>query len=561
MATPPDTERPSLDFIRQIVTDDLAAGRRSRVHTRFPPEPNGHLHIGHAKAICLNFGIAAEHEGGLCNLRLDDTNPEKEDDAFVRAIQQDVHWLGFDWDDRCYWASDYFEQLYASAVSLIERGYAYVDSLSAEEIRSHRGTLTEPGINSPYRDRSTTESLDIFARMRSGTFPDGAHVLRARIDMASPNMVMRDPVLYRIRHATHHRTGDAWCVYPTYDFAHPISDAIEGITHSLCSLEFAEHRPFYDWLLEALEIPSPPRQYEFARLNLSHTVLSKRRLRTLVDDGHVVGWDDPRMPTLSGLRRRGYTPSAIRSFIGAIGGAKRDNLVDVAMLEHAIRDELNRTAPRVMAVLRPVRLVIDDYPEDAEDQLEAINNPEVPEAGTRLIPFCREVWIDAEDVVVDPPPKWHRLAPGREVRLRWGYVVRCTDVLRDADGRITTVRCTHDPTSRGGTPADGRKIKGTIHWVSARHAIDAEVRLYDRLFTVENPGDDYLDRLNPASCEILTGCKLEPSLAGTSPDARLQFERLGYFRRDPGSLDAPMVFNRIVTLRDGWARLQRRQDG
>jgi glutaminyl-tRNA synthetase len=553
--------RPPLDFIRQLVADDLRRGIHDHVVTRFPPEPNGYLHIGHAKSICLNFGLANEHPGGRCHLRFDDTNPTTEEDTYVRAIQEDVRWLGFDWGPHCYWASDYFGRLYDLATELIRRGLAYVDSLSADEIRAHRGTLTAPGRDSPYRDRSIEESLELFARMRAGAFPDGAHVLRARIDMAAANVTMRDPVLYRIRHASHHRTGDAWCLYPTYDFTHPLSDAFEGITHSLCTLEFAEHRPLYDWLLAALELPHPPKQTEFARLNVSYTVLSKRRLLHLVTQRHVDGWDDPRMPTLSGLRRRGYTPSAIRTFCDVIGLAKRDSLVDVAVLEHTIRDELNRTAPRVMAVLRPLRVVIENYPEDREESLEAVNNPEDPSQGRRTVPFGRVLYVEADDFALEPPPNYFRLAPGREVRLRWAYVVRCTGVVRDDDGHVVEVRCTYDPDSRGGAPADGRKVKGTIHWVAAAHAMEAEVRLYDRLFTVENPGEDYLERLNPASCEVLTGCKLEPGLATIDPETRIQFERLGYFRRDPVRLAGTPVFNRIVTLRDTWAKVQRRQAG
>ncbi len=550
------------DFIRQIVADDLRSGKHSgRVVTRFPPEPNGYLHIGHAKSICLNFGIAAEF-GGVCHLRFDDTNPATEEAEYVEAIQRDVRWLGFDWKDKLFYASDYFEQLYEYAVQLIRDGHAYVDSLSAEEIRAYRGTLTEPGRPSPYRDRPIAESLDLFARMRAGEFPDGAHVLRARIDMASPNLNLRDPVLYRIRHATHHRTGDRWCIYPMYDYAHPLSDAIEGVTHSICTLEFEDHRPLYDWLIEHCRTPARPQQIEFARLNLTYTVMSKRRLLALVEGGHVSGWDDPRMPTLSGLRRRGVPPEAIRTFCERVGVAKRNSTVEVEMLEHAIREELNRRAPRAMAVLRPLRLVIENWPADRVEELEAVNNPEDPTAGTRRVPFGRELWIERDDFREVPPPKYFRLAPGREVRLRWAYVVRCTGVEKDPrTGEVTAVRCTADPASRGGD-ARGRKVKATIHWVSARHAVEAEVRLYDRLFTVEEPGgDDWLAQLNPRSLERLTGCKVEPSLAAAAPGSRWQFERLGYFCADPvDTRPGAPVFNRTVTLRDTWARIARRQD-
>jgi glutaminyl-tRNA synthetase len=550
------------DFIRQIVAADLRSGKHGgRVVTRFPPEPNGYLHIGHAKSICLNFGIAAEF-GGVCHLRFDDTNPATEEAEYVEAIQRDVRWLGFDWKDKLFYASDYFEQLYQYAVQLIRDGHAYVDSLSADEIRAYRGTLTEPGRPSPYRDRPIAESLDLFARMRAGEFPDGAHVLRARIDMASPNLNLRDPVLYRIRHATHHRTGDRWCIYPMYDYAHPLSDAIEGITHSICTLEFEDHRPLYDWLIEHCRTPARPQQIEFARLNLTYTVMSKRRLLALVEGGHVSGWDDPRMPTLSGLRRRGVPPEAIRTFCERVGVAKRNSTVEVEMLEHAIREELNRRAPRAMAVLRPLRLVIENWPADRVEELEAVNNPEDPAAGTRRVPFGREVWVERDDFREVPPPKYFRLAPGREVRLRWAYVVRCTGVEKDPrTGEVTAVRCTADPASRGGD-ARGRPVKATIHWVSARHAVDAEVRLYDRLFTVEEPGgDDWLAQLNPRSLERLTGCKVEPSLAAAPPGSRWQFERLGYFCADPvDTRPGAPVFNRTVTLRDAWARIARRQD-
>jgi glutaminyl-tRNA synthetase len=550
------------DFIRQIVADDLRSGKHGgRVVTRFPPEPNGYLHIGHAKSICLNFGIAAEF-GGVCHLRFDDTNPATEEAEYVEAIQRDVRWLGFDWKDKLFYASDYFEQLYEYAVQLIRDGHAYVDSLSAEEIRAYRGTLTEPGRPSPYRDRPIAESLDLFARMRAGEFPDGAHVLRARIDMASPNLNLRDPVLYRIRHATHHRTGDRWCIYPMYDYAHPLSDAIEGVTHSICTLEFEDHRPLYDWLIEHCRTPARPQQIEFARLNLTYTVMSKRRLLALVEGGHVSGWDDPRMPTLSGLRRRGVPPEAIRTFCERVGVAKRNSTVEVEMLEHAIREELNRRAPRAMAVLRPLRLVIENWPAERVEELEAVNNPEDPAAGTRRVPFGRELWIERDDFREVPPPKYFRLAPGREVRLRWAYVVRCTGVEKDPQtGEVTAVRCTADLASRGGN-ARGRKVKATIHWVSARHAVEAEVRLYDRLFTVEEPGgDDWLAQLNPRSLERLTGCKVEPTLAAAAPGSRWQFERLGYFCADPvDTRPGAPVFNRTVTLRDPWARIAARQD-
>ncbi len=544
------------DFIRDIVAEDLRSGRHQRIVTRFPPEPNGYLHIGHAKSICLNFGIAREF-GGVCNLRFDDTNPLKEDVEYVDSIQEDIRWLGFDWGERALYASDYFEQLYEFAERLVVDGNAYVDSLSADEIRAHRGTLTEPGRPSPYRDRPAAESLDLLRRMRAGEFPDGAHVLRARIDMASPNLNMRDPVLYRIRRATHHRTGDAWCIYPLYDFAHPLSDAIEGITHSICTLEFEDHRPLYDWLIEHGRPAAVPRQYEFARLNLNYTVMSKRRLLQLVDDGVVTGWDDPRMPTLSGMRRRGVPPEAIRAFCASVGVAKRNSTVDVGMLEHAIRDHLNRCSPRVMAVLRPLRVVIENWPAGRVDELEAVNNPEDPAMGTRRVPFSGELWIEEDDFREVPPPKYFRLSPGREVRLRWGYFVTCTGVVKDASGRVVEVRCTHDPATRGGNAPDGRKVKATIHWVSAAHAVDAEVRLYDRLFTAEEPGgDEWMTQLNPQALEVLRGCKLEAGLAAAAPGSRWQFERMGYFCVDPlDSRPGAPVWNRTVTLKDTWARI------
>jgi len=549
------------DFIREIVADDLRTGKHDgRVHTRFPPEPNGYLHIGHAKAICLNFGVAAEF-AGLCNLRYDDTNPTKEDVEYVDAIEEDVRWLGFDWGDRTFYASDYFDALYQFAEQLVRDGKAYVDSLTADEIRDHRGTLTEPGRNSPHRDRPVAENLDLFRRMRAGAFPDGAHVLRARIDMASPNINMRDPTLYRIRHAAHHRTGDGWCIYPTYDYAHPISDAIEGITHSLCTLEFEDHRPLYDWVIEHTQPPFRPRQIEFARLNLNYTVMSKRKLLQLVEQKLVSGWDDPRMPTLAGLRRRGFTPEAIRDFCARIGIAKKENVVDVALLEHTVREDLNLRAHRALAVLRPLKVVIENYPEDREEHVEAVNNPEDSNAGTRQLPFSRELYIERDDFMEHPPKKFFRLAPGSEVRLRYAYVLRCERVVKDASGAVTELRCTYDPESLSGATAT-RRVKGTIHWVSARHARDAEVRIYDRLFLSADPGEgdrDPLTDLNPASLERLTGCKVEPALAGAEPGARFQFERLGYFCVDPDSRPGAPVFNRTVTLKDSWARIASRQ--
>jgi len=549
----------SQDFIRTIVSEDLKSGKHAgRVATRFPPEPNGYLHIGHAKAICLNFGVAQEF-GGTCNLRFDDTNPTKEETEYVDAIKEDVRWLGFTWQGP-YFASDYFEQLYEYAVQLIRRGLAYVDSLSADEMRAYRGTLTEPGKDSPYRDRPVDENLDLFARMRAGEFPDGALVLRAKIDMASPNINMRDPVLYRIRRAHHHRTGDAWCIYPMYDFAHSPSDAIEHITHSLCTLEFEDHRPLYDWLVDNLPVPSKPRQIEFARLNLTFTVMSKRRLLELVEEGHVSGWDDPRMPTIVGMRRRGYTPEAIRAFCDRIGVARRENMVDVALLEHAVREDLNRTAPRVMGVLDPLRVVIENYPESDVEEFEVANNPEDEAAGTRRVPFSRVFYIERDDFREDPPKKFFRLSPGREVRLRGAYFVTCTGVVKDSAGAITELRCTYDPATRGGDAADGRKVKSTLHWVSAAHALDAEVRLYDRLFTSESPGEsgDYRADLNRGSLVVLTNCRLEPSVAGAAPGTRYQFERLGYFCVDPDSAPGRLVFNRTVSLKDTWARIAQR---
>jgi len=550
------------NFIREIVAQDLAAGKHGgRVVTRFPPEPNGYLHIGHAKSICLNFGLAQEFRG-VCHLRFDDTNPSTESVEYVEAIKADVRWLGFDWGDRLFSAAGYFEQLYQYAVQLIEKGKAYVDSLSAEEIREYRGTLTEPGKDSPFRDRPVAESQGLFLRMRAGEFEDGAHVLRAKIDMASPNINLRDPTLYRIRHVAHYRTGTKWCIYPTYDYAHPLSDAIEGITHSICTLEFEDHRPLYDWFLDNVDVPCHPRQIEFARLNLTHTVMSKRRLLELVGKGHVTAWDDPRLPTLKGLRRRGYTPEAIRAFCEHIGVAKRDGVLEMALLEHFIREDLNRRAPRVMAVLRPLRVIIENFPEGKVEELEAVNNPEDPGAGTRTVPFSRVVYIEQEDFREVPPKKFFRLTPGQEVRLRYAYIIKCTGVVKDErTGEVVLVRCTYDPETRSGGPQAGRKVKGTLHWVSARHALDAEARLYDHLFAKADPDDvpdgrDYTANLNPASLERLTGCKMEPSVAGAAPGRRYQFERVGYFCVDPDSSAGKLVFNRTVALRDSWAKIE-----
>ena len=543
------------NFIERVIAEDLASGRfDGRVVTRFPPEPNGYLHIGHAKSIWLNFGLAAEHPGGRCHLRFDDTNPTKETVEYVDSIMADVRWLGFDWGPHLYYASDYFQQLYDWAVQLIRAGRAYVDDQSAEEMSATRGTLTEPGRESPWRDRSVEENLDLFARMRAGEFPDGSRVLRAKIDMASPNLNLRDPTMYRIRKVAHHRTGEAWCIYPMYDFAHGQSDSIEGVTHSICTLEYEDHRPLYDWYLDQLGIYHP-QQIEFARLNISHSVLSKRRLLELVEGGHVSGWDDPRMPTISGLRRRGYTPEAIRDFCERIGVAKKDSLVETALLEHCLREDLNRRAPRAMAVLRPLRLVIENYPEAQEEILEAVNNPEDPAMGTRPVPFSRVLYIEQDDFREQPHKKYFRLFPGNEVRLRYAYFIRCTDVVKDeATGEVVEVRCTYDPATRGGDAPDGRRVKSTIHWVSAAHAVEAEVRLYEPLFTAAVPGadnDDWRADLNPRSLERLTGCRLEPSLAGAAPGARYQFERNGYFCVDVGdsAADRP-VWNRAVGLRD-----------
>jgi glutaminyl-tRNA synthetase len=556
-------EAASLDFIREIITNDAKTGTHGgRVHTRFPPEPNGYLHIGHAKAICLNFGVAAEY-GGLCNLRFDDTNPVKEDVEFVESIKADVRWLGFDWADREFYASDYFERLYGYASELIRLGRAYVDSLTPEEIREHRGTLTEPGRESPYRNRSVEENLDLFARMRAGEFEDGAHVLRAKIDMASPNINLRDPTLYRIRRAHHHRTGDRWCIYPLYDYAHSLSDSLEGITHSLCTLEFEDHRPLYDWIQETLNLPHRSQQIEFARLNLTYTVMSKRKLLELVRGGVVRGWDDPRMPTIVGLRRRGYTPESIRTFCDRIGVAKRENSVDIALLEHAVREDLNRRAPRVMAVLRPLRLVIENYPADRVEEFDIVNNPEDPSAGTRKVPFSRVLYIEQDDFREDPPRKYFRLAPGREVRLRGAYFITCTGFEKDpATGQVIELRCTYDPATRGGDAPDGRRVKTTLHWVSTAHASQAEARLYDRLFLNENAGADREDSkqdLNPDSLEVLAGCFVEPGAAAAPPGTRYQFERLGYFCVDPDSSPGRPVFNRTVPLRDTWAKIQQAQ--
>ncbi|HXD75247.1 MAG TPA: glutamine--tRNA ligase/YqeY domain fusion protein [Vicinamibacterales bacterium] len=558
-----------VDFIRTIVAEDRQAGKHGgRVATRFPPEPNGYLHIGHAKSICLNFGIAEEN-GGTCNLRFDDTNPAKEDVEYVDAIKEDVAWLGFRWD-AMHFASDYFERLYDCAVELIRRGKAYVDSLNADEIRKYRGTLTEPGTNSPYRDRSAEENLDLFSRMRAGEFGDGAHVLRAKIDMASPNFNMRDPTLYRIRHAPHHRTGDAWCIYPMYDFAHPLSDAIERITHSLCTLEFEDHRPLYDWLVDALSGSllggARPQQIEFARLNLNYTVMSKRKLLQLVQQKLVAGWDDPRMPTITGLRRRGYTPESIRDFCQRIGIAKKENVIDVAQLEFCIREDLNRRAPRVMAVLRPLKVVLTNYPEGQVEEVDVINNPEDQSAGTRKVPFSRVLYIEQDDFRENPPKKFFRLSPGREVRLRCAYFITCQEVVKDAAGEIVELRCTYDPATRGGDAPDGRRVKATLHWVSAAHAGTAEVRLYDRLFSVEDPeaeeaGKTFVDYLNPNSLEVLEGCRIEPSLAAAPAGARVQFERLGYFCVDPDTTPGAPVFNRIVSLRDTWAKIEQKGRG
>ena len=566
----PEKAAPS-DFIRDFIEEDLRSGRFDRVHTRFPPEPNGYLHIGHAKAMCISFGIAGQF-GGKCNLRFDDTNPTKEEQEYVDAIRDDVQWMGFDWEDREFFASDYFEQLYAWAEQLITAGKAYVDDLNEQEIREYRGTdvadkgpitVTPPGRDSPYRNRTPQENLDLFRRMRAGEFPDGARTLRAKIDMAHPNLHMRDPVMYRIRHASHHRTGDAWCIYPMYDFQHPLSDSIEGVTHSLCSLEYEIHRPLYDWFLEQLGI-FHSRQIEFARLNLTHTVLSKRWLLELVREGRVSGWDDPRMPTIVGLRRRGYTPEALRDFAARIGVSKADSTVDIALLEHCLREDLNKHCRRVMAVLKPLRLVIEDWPAGKVEQLAAVNNPEDPSAGTREVPFSGELYIEQDDFREVPPPKYYRLSPGAQVRLRYGYIVTCTGVMKDpATGAVEEVRCTYDPSTRGGNAPDNRKVKATIHWVSAAHSVPAEVRLYDHLFAAEFPqevpeGKDWKETINPASLETAREARLEPGLANARPGERFQFERLGYFCVDPDSAPGRLVFNRTVSLKDAWARIEKR---
>ncbi len=551
----------SRDFIREIVAADVAAGKNGgKVVTRFPPEPNGYLHIGHAKAICLDFGVAGEF-GGHCNLRFDDTNPVKEDVEYVDSIKNDVEWLGFQWQDREFYASDYYEQLFGFAERLVTKGLAYVDSLSADDMREHRGTLTEPGKDSPYRTRSVDENLDLLRRMRAAEFPDGAHVLRAKIDMRSPNITLRDPVLYRIRHADHHRTGRTWCIYPMYDFAHPLSDAIEGVTHSLCTLEYVDHRPLYDWVIANCGTSATPRQYEFARLNLNYTIMSKRKLLQLVEQQHVSGWDDPRMPTISGLRRRGFTAEAIRDFCARVGVAKKENVIDVGLLEHCVREDLNRRAPRAMAVLRPLKLVLTNYPDGQSEEMAMVNHPDNAALGTRRVPFSREIYIERDDFLEDPPKKFFRLAPGREVRLRNAYLVTCTEVIKNAAGEVTELRGTYDPATRGGDAPDGRKVKATLHWVSALHAVDAEVRLYDRLFTAEDPegaatkaNAELTTLLNPASLDVVQGCKVEPMLGSATAGARYQFERLGYFAADPDSRDGAPVFNRTVSLKDSFAK-------
>jgi glutaminyl-tRNA synthetase len=553
------------NFIKQIVAADVAAGKNgARVITRFPPEPNGYLHIGHAKSICLNFGLAAEF-GGVTHLRYDDTDPAKESMEYVQSIQEDVRWLGFDWKDKLFFASDYFERLYDFAVQLIKRGKAYVDHLSADEIREYRGTLTQPGRNSPYRERSVAENLDLFQRMRAGEFKDGECVLRAKIDMAAPNIVMRDPTLYRIKKLTHYRTGDTWCIYPMYDFTHCLSDMLEGITHSICTLEFENNRELYDWVLDALQTPCHPQQIEFARLNLNYTVLSKRKLIELVEKGVVTGWDDPRMPTISGYRRRGYTPEAIRNFCERIGVARADSTVDIGLMEYCLREDLNRRAPRVMAVLKPLKVTLVNYPEDRAEELDAINNPEDPTAGTRKVPFSRQLYIERDDFMEEPPRKFYRLAPGREVRLRYAYFITCVEIVKDpASGEVAELRCTYDPQTRGGDAPDGRKVPGTLHWVSAPHAVTAEVRLYDQLFTAANPNDveegqQFTDFINPRSLTVLSDCRLEPSLAAAVPGSSYQFERLGYFCADlKDSRPGRPVFNRSVTLRDTWAKVMKK---
>ena len=555
-------ERSSVNFIEAVINEDLKTGKHEgRVHTRFPPEPNGFLHIGHAKSICLNFGIAEKYDGGLCNLRFDDTNPLKEEEKYVNSIIEDVKWLGFDWEDRLYYASDYFDQLFDYAVQLVRDGKAFVCDLNSEEIRSYRGTLTEPGKESPYRNRSIDENYDLFMCMKSGEFPDGSRTLRAKIDMYHPNLNMRDPVIYRILHASHHRTGDTWCIYPMYDWAHGLEDSIERITHSLCTLEFEDHRPLYDWYLEQLGVYHC-QQIEFARLNQNYTVMSKRMLLELVEGGFVSGWDDPRMPTISGYRRRGYTPQSIRNFAEKIGIAKRDNTVEISLLEHSVREDLNKRAPRVMAVLQPLKIVIENYPEEQTEELAAVNNPENPEAGTRNVPFSRELFIEQNDFMEDPPRKFFRLAPGREIRLRYAYFITCTQVIKDENGHVIEIRCTYDPETKGGSAPDGRKVKGTIHWVSAKHCLDAEVRLYDRLFSVPNPGrdGDFKKDINTDSLQVLTHCKVEPSLKNTDPSVTVQFERKGYFCVDfVDSSPEHLIFNRTVPLRDSWKKIEKSQ--
>jgi glutaminyl-tRNA synthetase len=556
----------SRDFIRTIIDEDLKNGKHTSIMTRFPPEPNGYLHIGHAKSICLNFGIANEFNG-LCNMRFDDTNPTKEEVEYVESIMEDVRWVGFDWGDRLNYASDYFGQLYDWAVELIQKGKAYVCSLNADEIREYRGTLTEPGKDSPYRNRSVEENLDLFGRMKDGEFKEGEHVLRAKIDMTSPNINLRDPVIYRIRHESHHRTGDKWCIYPMYDYTHGLSDSIEGITHSICTMEYEDHRPLYDWFLDAIDTPCHPRQIEFARLNLNYTVMSKRKLLTLVNNGHVSSWDDPRMPTISGMRRRGYTPEAIRNFCDRIGIAKRESIVDFALLEYCIREDLNRVVPRVMGVLKPLKLVIDNYPEELVEELDCPYHPENESMGSRKVPFSKVLYIEQDDFMEDPPKKFFRLAPGREVRLRYAYYVTCEKVVKDEEtGEVLEVHCTYDPETKGGWSEDGRKVRGTLHWVPAAHALSVEVRLYDRLFTVEDPAggkdSDFASFINPNSLEILKECFVEPSLKGASPGSHYQFERIGYFCVDPkDSTKDSLVFNRTVTLRDSWAKIMKKQGG
>ncbi|HHW22921.1 MAG TPA: glutamine--tRNA ligase/YqeY domain fusion protein [Clostridiaceae bacterium] len=555
-----EMERTQKNFIEEIVEEDLRTGKVKEIHTRFPPEPNGYLHIGHTKAMCIDFGIAMKY-GGKCNLRFDDTNPSKEDVEYVDAIIEDIKWMGFDFGDRIYYGSDYSDQIYEYAVKLIKKGLAYVDDLSVDEIREYRGTLTEPGKESPWRNRSIEENLDLFERMKNGEFESGEKVLRAKIDMASPNINMRDPVIYRIKKEHHHRTGDKWCIYPMYDFAHPLQDAIEGITHSLCSIEYADHRPLYDWVLEKLDIENPPHQYEFARLNINYTVMSKRKLRELVENGYVSGWDDPRMPTLCGLRRRGFTPEAIRRFIELVGVSRTNSTADWGLLEHCVREDLNKTADRVMCVLNPLKVIIENYPEDKTEEFDVENNPEMPERGTRKVPFSREIYIEQDDFMIDPPSKYFRLKPDGEVRLKNAYFIKCTGYETDENGNVTLVRATYDPDSRGGEAPDGRKVKGTIHWVSAKHAIDAEVRLYDMLFRVENPedvpeGGDYKDNLNPQSLIVLKNSKAEPSLANAAPGTRFQFLRMGYFCVDSkDSKPGALVFNKTVGLKDTWAKI------